>query len=684
MKRSIYLMITMAAVALAGCAKDDVDKVGPSQEEVVFNGGFSDKTTRTSLGDTSLDLIPVLWSPGDAIGVFTYTPGATAVNAKATLTEGAGARNGRFTSLGITMAETDNVFYLYYPYDKDALSSEMSRSQTSVKFVDNGGDPYILGALPANQTQKTPNDTGHFGKYGYSVAISEPADKGSEVAFTMEHVLTYLELSLYGSGNGLSGYYVEEITLTAPVGKHIAGPFKGKFDGTYVAVGELETNYSNVVSLEVEQPENLTAGADQAQKFVLSMLPADLSADELKIVVKVSQMNGALKTSRFYAATLGGKDFRSDCLTRIKASLDSWERIYPLRAAPVWEEGVTLQDVELMTGPSGTDLSAQLANSYIIRSGGTYSIPAKKPDGLWVDGIEANNNNYITFTVPAGVKGNVLLALYRWDPDDSAGNNNTILYSWHLWISDPQDLPIGVITVLDQALGATATESTDLVSMVDALGYYYQWGRKDPFIRAGELVSFTGAEQESGAFTEKARAMTMNTATFGPELKWKSFRNKQSYEDTYDKPTSFIDGMILGVSGGYTITKGHYNLPSYNGNMLTTWASHADPCPRGYHVSSPEELALMTSGPATYNPTYRVWNYNNGLHIQMSGYRNNEFGNLRALGGQGLAWSNSTKNHSVGIGVYAYTLHTDPSDPRYSEGNNGRISGGRPIRCVKD
>ncbi len=690
------IVTAMAALVVSGCKQEDPGTSSPDgKTEVILRGATgSSVDTRTFLDDTEGAKVPVLWSTGDAIGIFTYTSGASAANAKGSLMEGAGARDGKFVSLGIEMAPTGNMFYMYYPYDANATNiSTPSDNDTPVKY--NGTDtdnPFITGFLPATQDQLKPDDLGHFAKYGYSVAVSEPADAGQEIDFTMEHLLSYVQLSLYGSGD-LAGYSVSQITFETPVNTQLTGYFNGYFKPQsngkrFSSFSSSDpTLFSNAITLDITEPEALTDDAGNPQRFILSMLPVDLSNQNIKVVVTLSKTEGTDTHIRFYATNIDGKNFKEDCLTRIKCNVNSWTRIYPMRVGIVWQEGVTIDpsSIELISAAEGTDLSAKHANSYIVpTTGGTFTIPAKKGDGSWVEGIDSDKLNYLKFTVPACPAGaNAVIGVYRWNPDDPTNQSNTILYSWHLWITDPAEVLVdGTTTFLDRDLGATSADRTSL----DALSYYYQWGRKDLFPRASQRGPFTGPEDET-AFNETGtygytRPVVFNTSIFA-NLKWTLVRSKQDYNDTYQKPTTFIDGTVLGTNQfNMAMTEGHRNMPSYNNKAISTWADHADPCPFGYHVPTVDELSLLIGVPkgdatdlANRGITVK------GLWFPHAGYRNNEYANFRALGSQGLLWANIT-NQGSEIGRYARSWHCDYNgNPYFAQ---GRISGGRTVRCVKN
>lgn len=80
-------------------------------------------------------------------------------------------------------------------------------------------------------------------------------------------------------------------------------------------------------------------------------------------------------------------------------------------------------------------------------------------------------DGYISFTT-TGKAGNALIA---------AKNGEDILWSWHIWLTDIEEVTLdsGSI-ILDRNLGATSATKGDN----SAIGLYYQWGRKDPFLNS--------------------------------------------------------------------------------------------------------------------------------------------------------------------------------------------------------
>lgn len=95
---------------------------------------------------------------------------------------------------------------------------------------------------------------------------------------------------------------------------------------------------------------------------------------------------------------------------------------------------------------------------------------------------EPDEKGYVTFHIDQYKKGNLILAGY-----DEKG---VILWTWHLWLTDtPAMKKSKDYEVMDRFLGATYAPpavSAESVGMSDdqwnaTIGFYYQWGRKDPF-----------------------------------------------------------------------------------------------------------------------------------------------------------------------------------------------------------
>ena len=143
--------------------------------------------------------------------------------------------------------------------------------------------------------------------------------------------------------------------------------------------------------------------------------------------------------------------------------------------------------------------------------------------------------------------GNVGLAAYD--------EYNHILWSWHIWIQPGvENVQVGDYSLMDRNLGATMAPASmsdvNQDNVTSTYGFYYQWGRKDPFFPPGSESDNTA----SSPWLYK-----------DPRSGW-SVRNKFGPSDSQRRN----------------------NLWGYTGNAVQQGNAFAktmyDPCPPGYKV----------------------------------------------------------------------------------------------------
>ena len=93
-----------------------------------------------------------------------------------------------------------------------------------------------------------------------------------------------------------------------------------------------------------------------------------------------------------------------------------------------------------------------------------------------------DDDGYCKFYIDEFHKGNAILAAY-----DEFGE---ILWTWHIWLTDkPEDIRSSNYTLMDRFVGATyapkitgsSVTFDSAEQLLSTFGFYYQWGRKDPF-----------------------------------------------------------------------------------------------------------------------------------------------------------------------------------------------------------
>ncbi len=212
-------------------------------------------------------------------------------------------------------------------------------------------------------------------------------------------------------------------------------------------------------------------------------------------------------------------------------------------------EGADASIVDLTEG-------GKWANCYLLEEPGaaSYCFEPKLISGEAISGIRtaellwetAQNTvenlaydqtaNKVYFTKTAGAKGNAVIALRDY--------NGNLLWSNHLWASshDVKEISLGGVVFLDRNIGAIAN-TAPVAAENDAVGMFYQWGRKDPFPAPSKMNEANGvlsAVYPQGAITlqTKQSGVTLETAILNPTVyywgndnsgaeDWSSVRNDE-------------------------------------------------------------------------------------------------------------------------------------------------------------
>ncbi len=185
------------------------------------------------------------------------------------------------------------------------------------------------------------------------------------------------------------------------------------------------------------------------------------------------------------------------------------------------------------------------------------------------------SDGYISFTT-TGNAGNALIAAKDAD--------GVILWSWHIWITETKDITIASTTLLDRNLGATSS----VKGSVGALGLYYQWGRKDPFI--GSSSTTTGTKAKISTVWPDDVASSDETGN----LAWAN-KHPMTY---ITKHTSTFHWFSIGADNKYNWITADSKKTAY------------DPCPFGYMVPSTTSWPNLTDNNIGFEDTI-----NHGVYI---------------------------------------------------------------------
>lgn len=280
---------------------------------------------------------------------------------------------------------------------------------------------------------------------------------------------------------------------------------------------------------------------------------------------------------------------------------------------------LTLGVIEITTAENA-------ANCYIVEPGSTVSINAVKGNStekltfdnaylVWqdalgmVESVAANNDeNVVVVKLNDGIEGNAVVA---------ARQGETIVWSWHLWVSNYDadatameyvytDSNTGSTTTyvwMDRNLGARNATKYD----VGALGLLYQWGRKDPFVGADGVHSSVYVKKYD-IDGNLVREVSQTRPTY-PADDYES----TNLELAIQNPTVFYGAPSSAwpVVDWLTDDAQRQNHDLWGG--VSGYKTIYDPCPYGWKVPAAgaawgfrteykKEGALNTSG--KYDPTY--------------------------------------------------------------------------------
>ena len=292
------------------------------------------------------------------------------------------------------------------------------------------------------------------------------------------------------------------------------------------------------------------------------------------------------------------------------------------------------------------DLSEEgTANSYIVSASGAYKFSTVKGNSsesvgavasaevLWetfgtdvtpnVGDLVKNaaySDGYITFqTADIFKEGNALIAA-----KDASG---TILWSWHIWLTDEPEGQVyynNAGTMMDRNLGATSATPGD----VGALGLFYQWGRKDPFLGLSSISEAVEA---------------ISTITWPSAVESNSSYGTIEYAISH--PTTFITSNNRNYDWYYT---GSTSTDNTRWTTSETKKSIYDPCPVGWRVPDGGDDGVWSRAgfdDTTYDST------NQGISFSISSpsttwypgsiYRHRNSGSLNHISCKGFYWSAS-------------------------------------------
>jgi len=383
-------------------------------------------------------------------------------------------------------------------------------------------------------------------------------------------------------------------------------------------------------------------------------------------------------------------------------------------------------------------LNSVPANCYVVTGGRLTSIPLSrvKEYNNWLVANNTSNNGYAEVMEESAewtaeilwsdvdelveIKGGAgkgiedQFILVKPKNDQVVGNallllkdsNDEVVWSWHLWVlpsglstrsytphnrtdgvtsaNDTENSevnPVGVTyDVLTLNLGATA-EGRGTTSR----GLFYQWGRKDPFPKAGSTSETGTSALATGYYNGDGGDYYFNCVSIST-----TERNSSALHSSRNPDMFYTSNWLGSGYGSLSKNDGSYSWE----NDLSLEKSIFDPCPPGYRVPDEKFFGTELSNKMNRGGSNSAWStgwdwttvyryddqgniagFNGPGAFPAAGNRNYSTGTINNAGSYGYYWSSlvSSTTNAYGLNFNSTTVYT-----RYS---NYR-SFGFSVRCV--
>ena len=317
--------------------------------------------------------------------------------------------------------------------------------------------------------------------------------------------------------------------------------------------------------------------------------------------------------------------------------------------------------------------AAETANCYVVTKPGVYTFKATK--GTSADALPSSIGSveilWETWNNAQDVTANSVISAVDFEKDQvyfrvaegyhpgnaviAARNDmGAIMWSWHIWAPETE-ITTNLYTLsrretMDRNLGALVAATAE-GAVPEALGMFYQWGRKDPFVGVGDFAT-----------KEAAKVSGEKMSLYGGQM---------STAKTTKNPTVFAD------------FEGNWNT-SPSGNLWGSSKGVHDPCPPGYRIPYRSEYLPFTNSPGeiqgwAYMTDKYMFSVGNPLtYYPLGGYITCA-GEYAYVGEGTRVWSSRT--HDTASKAYNFRISPDGDGASY--GNSGKEkANGYAVRCV--
>ena len=628
MRSSCYL-IAVASFLIFGCAKNsEVDSIGTIDQKTDSAPGAVNcviPQTRTSL-DASLN---VLWNSGDQIRIFStdYPSG------KAYSTKSEDTGKGIFAPVG----EEVPIGTRYAVYPASAVS----------------------GAVLSGESLDV--DFSSFKEQDYSSVLDISSDVDGLPMVSKSTDSTFVFLNVCGGLRlQITDYQGLDVKLSS-----VVATANGKEQISGKATVNLVTGAVALRSGEVDNSITVTCAGGA------SISNAQNNEDKSGVVIFLPAGTYSSGFS-FVVTDIQGRVIRKSTTSPITVEAGV---VTPLKNLPLT---LYYGKANSYFASSAGNVNVDITPYYTLSEKYSYdNKPAMDADGkavgtatsakiLWQQTISSASGDVVsvpsiegtTLIVPAtGTFGNALVAIC-----DVSGN---ILWSYHIWISDPVDVPyqndsLGSFKMMDRNLGALTTTLKDQ----NSYGMFYQWGRKDPFPRPHNISRPTGSPYSVTDIELTPNAsMTVETGTIGYTIKHPDTRLFATANWLYSGNNTGLWGNSDEKHTKATGTKTVY-----------------DPCPEGYRVADPACYAMgwvkdAAYCNANYGYTFTTDSGSATSTYATGGYLDNDSNAVMFHEYRGYLWTNAKGDTG------AYRFYFNNSSISFTTLMTEAYA--LPLRCVK-
>ncbi len=376
---------------------------------------------------------------------------------------------------------------------------------------------------------------------------------------------------------------------------------------------------------------------------------------------------------------------------------------------------VVTQDVTLLVGSSnsgGNTRVVGLANCYLVDPEGyTLFIPVEQAnadgniritDGMelnakfiWTDQLGGLSQNGCVAAISVDGKGpDAMLHVTSGNVSGNAivavtNTSGTILWSWHIWVTDfhpDNDIndkyTFNVYEFLDRNIGALSDEG----GSQQALGLYYQWGRKDPFPSAAGINS----NQFTTIYDENGKVITIQTYA-------RAWNETNMTEYSIQNPLTFITSTEDWF-GDSTTGSSAERISAWHPGEATSDIEKSvyDPCPEGWRVVPGGTTGVNTvwynlftsvGYDATISSTVIIDHYNPalGTNVTLGIWPNagliqssSSSMSLTSVGSAGKYWTAMGVQYSG-----AFSAHISMTSGSSHPGTSNRRADGMSVRCMR-